>query len=137
MIEKIDHVGIAVKDLEKAMKIYTDSMGLKLLQVEVLEKAKVRIAFFSVGGVLVELLAPMSEEAGIAKHIAQKGEGLHHIAYRVKDIDNVLKNLKERGVKLTDEKSRPGGSGSLIAFLSSESTNDVLTELVQRERDLI
>lgn len=136
MIEKIDHLGIAVKNLEQAMKIYTDSLGLKLIQVEVLDKANLRIAFFSVGGVLIELLAPMSEEAGVAKFIAQKGEGIHHIAYRVKDIENALKDLKEKGVKLTDEKSRPGGGGSLIAFLSTESTNSVLTELVQRDQEL-
>jgi len=136
LIEKIDHIGIAVKNLEQAMKLYTDSLGLKLIHVEVLDKANLRIAFFSVRGVLVELLAPMNEEAGVAKFIAQKGEGIHHIAYRVKDIENALKDLKAKGIKLTDEKSRPGGAGSLIAFLSTESTNSVLTELVQRDQEL-
>ncbi len=136
MIQKIDHIGFAVKDLDQAMDLYTRCLGLKLIHMETLEQAHVRIAFFPVGGVLVELLMPTSPEAGIAKFIATHGEGIHHIAYRVKDVNDALEELKRKGVKLTDEKGRPGGSDTLIAFLAPEGTNGVTTELVQRDREL-
>jgi len=137
MLSKIDHVGFAVRDLEQSLKIYTDLLGLKCIHIEVLSNVGIRIAFIPLGEVLIELLAPMNDESSIAKFIAQKGEGMHHIAYRVRHIDEALKKLKQNGIKLRDEKGRPGGAGALIAFLAPESTNDVLTELVQREKDLI
>ena len=95
MLSKIDHVGFAVRDLEQSLKIYTDLLGLKCIHIEVLSNVGIRIAFIPLGEVLIELLAPMNDESSIAKFIAQKGEGMHHIAYRVRHIDEALKKLKK------------------------------------------
>lgn len=132
MIQKIDHIGIAVKNLDDAMKKYANVFGLKATSVEIHHDLNIRICFIPVGEVLVEILEPLSEEGRIGKFIKENGEGIHHIAYRVTDLEGMLKSMKDEKIKLRDHQPRPGGMGSKIAFIDPIETNGVLTELVER-----
>ena len=131
MIEKMDHVGIAVKDLDQAMKLYREAFGLKPDMVYESPHTKAKIAFFTVGEVKIELLQPVDENSVIGKFIEKKGEGFHHIAYEVKDIDESLRRLETKGVKLVDKKSRKVRENERVGFLHPKSTNNVLIELIQ------
>lgn len=133
MIKKIDHIGIAVKDLEKTLEFYQQMLGLECTGREVVEEQKVKVAFLPVGDSEVELLESTDQEGPIAKFIEKKGEGIQHIAFRVDDIEQTLKELKDKGVRLIDEKPRYGAGGAKIAFLHPKSTNGVLIEISERE----
>ena len=132
-LNKINHIGIAVKDLEASKRFYEESLGLAVDHEETLGEMK--IAFIPIGEVNVELIQSTTEEGVIAKFIAKRGEGIHHIAYEVDDIDGALERLKDQGIKLVDEKPRPGAHGTRVAFLHPKSTNGVLSELVSTEKD--
>ena len=129
----IDHVGIAVNELEEAISLYRDVLGLKLEGVHVVEEQKVRVAFFSTGGeTRIELLEPTESESPVAKFIERRGEGVHHIALKVRNINAVLEELRGKGLKLVDEKPRIGVGGAKIAFIHPKSTRNVLLELCER-----
>ena len=133
-ITHIEHIGIAVPNLEEAIKFYEDKLGFKCYKKEVVEDQKVTTAFFKVGDVKIELLEPTSPESTIAKFIEKNGGrgGMHHIAYAVKDgVANALGELEEKGVKLIDKAPRKGADGLQIAFLHPKSTEAVLTELCE------
>lgn len=132
MFEKIDHVGIAVADLEKALAFYRDQLGLEFKGTEEVEEQKVRVAFFPVGESKIELLESTDPTGPVGKFIEKKGEGVHHLSFRVSDIEGKLKELKERGVALIDEQPRYGAGGAKIAFLHPKSTGGVLIELCER-----
>ncbi len=132
MFEKIDHVGIAVADLEKALAFYRDQLGLDFKGTEEVEEQKVRVAFFPVGESKIELLESTDPAGPVGKFIEKKGEGVHHLSFRVSDIEGKLKELKERGVALIDEQPRYGAGGAKIAFLHPKSTGGVLIELCER-----
>jgi methylmalonyl-CoA epimerase len=132
-LNKINHIGIAVKDLEASKRFYEESLGLTVVHEETLGEMK--IAFVPVGEVNVELIQSTTKGGVMAKFIAKRGEGIHHIAYEVIDIDGALEKLKDQGIKLVDEKPRPGAHGTRVAFLHPKSTNGVLTELVSVEKD--
>ena len=137
MFQKIDHIGIAVSNLDESVKDYQQKFNIAVKYTEELADISVRIAFIPVGEVMLELIEPLTPGKGrIAEFLEKHGEGLHHIAYRVHNLEAVLAKMKKEGVKLIDEKPRPGGGDSWIAFLNPEETNNVLTELVQREREL-
>lgn len=133
MVGKVDHIGIAVKNMEEALKFYEDVLGIKCVAQEVVEEQKVRTAFLPIGDTEVELLESTSEDGPIAKFIEKKGEGIQHIAYKVDDIEKALEELKEKGVRLIDEKPRIGAGGAKIAFLHPKSTFGVLIEICQRD----
>jgi methylmalonyl-CoA epimerase len=128
---QIDHIGIAVKDLESAKKFYTESLGLKVDHEETLGDMK--IAFIPVGEVNLELIESTADEGVMAKFIAKRGEGVHHIAYKVRDVSSALEALKAQGVKLVDETAREGAHGTKVAFVHPKSAFGVLTELVSEE----
>ncbi|MEF3254666.1 MAG: methylmalonyl-CoA epimerase [Deferribacterales bacterium] len=130
MLEKIDHIGIAVKSLDNALAFY-DSIGIKPYHFEEVESQKVKVAFIKVGESNIELLEPTSPESPIAKYIEKRGEGIHHIAYEVKDIKKSLEMLKANGCQLIDSEPKMGAHEKLIAFVHPKSTNGVLTELSQ------
>lgn len=133
MFAGMDHVGVAVKDLEEAIKVYRDILGYKLEGVHVLAERKVKVAFFSTGGQAnIELLWPLDSESTIAKFLETKGEGIHHFAVKVKNIENALEALKKKGVSLIDETPKPGAGGAKIAFVHPKSTKGVLMELCER-----
>ncbi|MGB9840942.1 methylmalonyl-CoA epimerase [Thermovenabulum sp.] len=129
----MDHIGIAVKDLEEAKKIYTDLLGLEVHGEEIVEEQKVKVVFIPVGDSEVELLESTDPEGPIAKFIEKNGEGIQHIAFRVDDIEKALEELKQKGVRLIDEKPRYGAGGARIAFIHPKATKGVLIELCERK----
>lgn len=133
MIKKIDHVGIAVKDLAETLKLYEGMLGLKAVETEVVEEQKVKVAFLPTGDSEVELLESTTPDGPIAKFIERNGEGVQHIAFRVENLEQRLAELKEKGVRLIDEKPRRGAGGAKIAFLHPKSTFGVLIELSERD----
>ncbi len=133
MVNKIDHIGIAVKNLDETLKFYEEVLGIKCIGTEVVEEQKVKTAFLPIGDTEVELLEATDEDSPIAKFIEKRGEGIQHIAYRVDDIEKALEEVKKRGIRLIDEKPRKGAGGAKIAFLHPKSTYGVLIELCERE----
>ena len=133
MTGRIDHIGIAVANLDETLKVYTDILGLTLHGTETVADQKVRVAFLPVGDTEIELLESTEPDGPIAKFIEAKGQGLQHIAFRVDDIEAALAELKAKGVRLIDEKPRYGAGGAKIAFLHPKSTHGVLIELSQRD----
>ncbi len=131
MYKKINHIGVAVKDLDKAIELYRDKLGLEFKGTDVVEEQKVKVAFFKIGETNIELVSPISDDSPIAKYLEKNREGIHHIAYEVDNIEEALKILKEKGVKLINEEPRKGAHNTLIAFVHPKSTNGVLTELCQ------
>jgi methylmalonyl-CoA/ethylmalonyl-CoA epimerase len=129
MINHIDHLGIAVRSLDETVPVYEKALGLRCEHREEVASQKVRTAFFDVGGVHLELLEPTSPESPIAKFLADRGEGIHHIAFRTDDITAQLAQAAGAGVRLIHEKPFDGAAGKLVAFLHPKSTHGVLTEL--------
>jgi len=132
MIEKIDHIGIAVRSIEKTSELLSNILGLKVTGEENVEEQKVKVAFLPLGDSELELLESTSPEGPIARFIEKKGEGIQHIAFRVDNIEKTLEKLKKEGVRLIDEKPRYGAGGAKIAFLHPKSTNGILIELCER-----
>jgi methylmalonyl-CoA/ethylmalonyl-CoA epimerase len=132
MLKKVDHIGIAVKDLAEAMKFY-EAMGLKCTSTEVVEEQKVKVAFFPCGDSEVELLESTSPDGPIAKYIEKNGPGIQHLAFKVDNIEKALAELKEKGFRLIDEKPRYGAGGAKIAFVHPKTSFGVLVELSERD----
>ena len=129
----VDHIGVAVKNLEDAITVYCDFLGFELKGVHVLKERKVKVAFLSSGGETnIELLEPLSVDSPIAKFLERRGEGVHHFAVKVTDIETIMERLRNRGVLLVDEKPRESAEGSKIAFIHPKSTKGVLLELVMK-----
>jgi methylmalonyl-CoA/ethylmalonyl-CoA epimerase len=133
MIKKIDHIGIAVSNLEESLKLYREVLGLDLQGTELVEEQKVKVAFLPIGDTEFELLESTDSSGPIAKYIEKKGQGVQHIALEVEDIEKAIEEMKEKGLRVIDEKPRYGAGGSKIAFLHPKSTNGVLIELCQRD----
>ncbi len=131
-ILKIDHLGIAVNSIDEGKSLWTDMLGLAFEGSETVEEQKVTTAFFPVGESEVELLESTAPDGPIAKFLEKKGQGIHHVAFRVENIEEALEELKEKGIKLIDEKPRKGAGGAKIAFLHPKATNGVLVELCER-----
>ncbi len=132
MLEKIDHIGIAVKSLSGALSIYTDGFEMKAGKVEVVKSMSVKLCFVNVGGTKIELLEGIDNNSPISKFINRKGEGVHHICYVVDDIKTVLQKLKSRGYKLIDKVPKEGAGGSMIAFVHPVAASGVLIELKEK-----
>ena len=131
-VERIDHIGVAVKSIKEAAEFWEGVMVLKITEIEEVESQKVKTAFIPIGQSEVELLESTDPEGAIAKFIDKKGEGIQHVAFRVDNIENALADLKEQGVRLIDEAPRPGAGGARIAFLHPKATHGVLVELCER-----
>jgi methylmalonyl-CoA/ethylmalonyl-CoA epimerase len=130
---KVDHIGVAVKSIDAAKKLYHDVLGLDYAGSETVEEQKVTTAFLPVGESEVELLESTAPDGPVAKYIEKRGEGIQHVAFRVENIEAALAELKEKGIQLIDEKPRRGAGGAKIAFLHPKSTYGVLVELCERE----
>ena len=131
MFELIDHVGLAVSDLERTTALYEETFGMPVAHRELVESQGVEAVLLEVGDGHVELLRPLGPETIVGRFIAKRGEGLHHVAYRVEDIDATLAALKESGVELIDAEARVGIWGSRVAFVHPKATGGALTELVE------
>lgn len=131
MLERIDHTGLAVADLEAAIELYEGKLGMPLVHRETVEEQGVEAVLLDVGEGHVELLNPLGDDTPVGKFLAAKGPGLHHVAYAVTDIDAALAELADAGVKLIDTEPRAGIRGSRVAFCHPKATGGVLTEIVQ------
>jgi methylmalonyl-CoA/ethylmalonyl-CoA epimerase len=132
MILKIDHIGIAVANLDQTLKFYTELLGMKVEKTERHAEQKVKVAFLPVGDTELELLESTDQEGAIAKFIKSRGEGIQHIAFRTEDIEKAVGELKEKGIRFIDEKPRIGAGNTKIIFLHPKDTHGVLVELVQQ-----
>ena len=135
MLDRIDHVGVAVEDIDAALKLYEGALGMPLVHRETVTEQGVEAVLLDVGDGHVELLQPLGEDTPVGKFLARKGPGLHHVAYAVTDIDAALAELTENGIELIDETPRIGIRQSRVAFLHPRSTGGVLTEIVQPHSD--
>jgi len=131
MIKKIDHIALAVRNVEKSAEFYEKILGLKLGGIEEVEGMDVKVGFIPIGDTRIELVQPLDPKSGLAKFIETRGEGIHHICYEVDDIQEALKTYKRKGVKMIDETPRKGAHNSLVGFIHPKSTGGVLTELTQ------
>ena len=131
-ILSIDHIGIASKSIDQAAPFWTEALGIRAGGREVVEEQKAATLFLPVGGSELEVLESTAPEGAIAKFVSSRGEGVHHIALRVEDIDAALTELREKGIRLIDEKPRHGAGGTRIAFIHPQATHGVLLELVER-----
>lgn len=131
LIVGLDHVGVAVSRLDNVLPVYERLFGLRLEGVRESKEQKIKAVLFAVGGTNIELLEPLDKESPIAKFLEKRGQGIHHIAFRVDNIEEMLEQLKAKGVVLIDEKPRRGIEGGKIAFLHPKSTGDVLIELCE------
>jgi methylmalonyl-CoA/ethylmalonyl-CoA epimerase len=132
LFDAVDHIGIAVTNLDEAISVYRDRLGFKLEGVHTLNERKVKVAFFSLGESRIELLEPLGSDSTVAKFLETRGEGIQHLAVKVKNIEAVLGELKRKGVTLIDDKPRAGADGTKIAFVHPKSTRGVLLELVEK-----
>jgi len=132
-ISHIEHIGIAVKNIEESIKYYENILGLKCYALEEVKDQKVKTAFFMVGQTKIELLESTDPEGPIGKFVEKKGEGIHHLAFAVKGIENALTEMESKGVQLIDKFPRKGAEGLDIAFLHPKSTAGILTELCENK----
>lgn len=131
MLGRIDHIGVAVEDLDAALALYAEVLGMPVVHRETVTEQGVEAILLDVGENHVELLAPLGPDTPVGKYLAKKGPGLHHVAYQVADIESALAALKAAGLRLIDETPRVGIRGSRVAFVHPASTGGVLTEIVQ------
>ncbi|MTI94520.1 MAG: methylmalonyl-CoA epimerase [Firmicutes bacterium] len=133
MFKKIDHLGIAVSNLEEACKLYEEKLAMSCAGIEEVPDQKVRVAFFPLGESSIELLEPTTDDSPIAKFLAKKGPGIHHTALAVDDIEAAIAQMQAAGMKMIDEKPRSGAHGAKIAFVHPKSTPGMLLELCERK----
>ena len=131
---KLDHIGIAVNDLSKALAFYREALGLEVEATETVEPQAVRAHFLDVGSASLELLEATDTESPIAKFVSKRGPGLHHVTFLVDDINEAITHLKKRGVRMVDQSPRPGAECALVAFIHPSSAHGVLVELKQEGR---
>jgi methylmalonyl-CoA/ethylmalonyl-CoA epimerase len=131
MLGRIDHIGVATDDLEGAIALYQETLGMPLAHRETVESQGVEAVLLDVGEGHVELLRPLGDDTPVGKYLAKKGPGLHHVAYAVDDIDATLSQLKDAGVELIDQEARIGIRDSRVAFVHPKATGGVLTEIVE------
>lgn len=131
MILSVDHIGVAVRSIEESLEFYENTLGLKASEIEEIPQRKVRLAMIRLDNQVIELVEPMSDESPIHRFLEKRGEGLHHLAFLVSDIESALAEMKKKGVELVDPEPVAGAHGRKIAFVSPRSTHGVLMELCQ------
>lgn len=133
MLKKIEHIGVAVQNIEKSIPLYRDLLGIPLKKVYESDSIKTKIAFFPLGDSTIELIEAMDPSSPVAKFVQKRGEGIHHICFGVENIEAALRHFEAQGIELIDKKPRRTENGDLIAFLNPKSTNGILMELVEME----
>jgi len=131
VIKRIEHIGIAVKDVDNVLKLYSSMFGLRIGEITILKEHGLKIGFIKVGDTKLEFLESLRENTPISKFIDRRGEGIHHICFQVDNIEETLKKLVADGIALIDKKPRPGAQGKKIAFIHPKSTRDILMELCE------
>jgi len=132
MMNNVDHIGIAVSNIEESIAYYTNVLGLKLLKIEEVESQQVKVAFIDAVNVKIELLEPMSEKSAVHGFIEKRGQGIHHVAFGVTGIEERMQQLREQGVRLLSEGPQPGAGGAQVAFLHPKDSFGVLYELCDK-----
>jgi methylmalonyl-CoA epimerase len=132
MITRIDHIGIAIQNIDEALSFFQDALGVKLDRVESEEGGRTRVAFLPIGASDIELVEPQDADSGLAKFLNKRGEGVHHICFEVDDIDGALARLRDKGAQLIDETPRRNAKGMRYAFVHPKSAHGVLIELYQK-----
>ena len=132
ILKKVDHIGIAVKNLDETIPYYTETLGLNLLKIEEVASESVRVAFVDAGNVKLELLEPISEQSAIHSFIEKKGEGIHHIAFGVEGIEQRMNELRTKGIRILNEQPKIGAGGAQVAFIHPKSSHGVLYELCDK-----
>jgi methylmalonyl-CoA/ethylmalonyl-CoA epimerase len=132
MIKNLDHIAVAVHNVEEAARFYQDILGLDLKNVEVVQEQKTKVGFFSIGETNIELVEPATEDSPLVKFLETRGPGIHHLCFEVDDIDQEIKALIEKGALLIDKEPRPGAHGTRVAFLHPKRTGGVLIELSEK-----
>lgn len=132
-MKKVDHIGIAVRDLNSVLPYYTETLGCPLLKIEEVASENLRVAFIDAGNIKLELLEPMNEQSAVHKFLEKRGEGIHHIAFGVEDIESRMAELREKGVQLLSDQPKLGAGGALVAFMHPKSSNGVLYELCEKQ----
>lgn len=135
MLKKIEHIGVAVQDIEKSIPLFRDILGIPLEKVYESDAIKTKIAFFPLGDSTIELIEAMDPSSPVAKFIQKRGEGIHHICFGVENVEAALRHFEARGIELLNQKPRRMENGDLIAFLNPKSTNGILIELVEMEAE--
>ena len=135
MLKKIDHIGVAVQNIEKSIPLFRDLLGIPLEKVYESEAIKTKIAFFPLGESTIELIEAMDPSSPVAKFIQKRGEGIHHICFGVENVEAALRHFEAQGIELLNNQPRRTENGDLIAFLNPKSTNGVLIELVEIEAE--
>ncbi|MFB0505725.1 MAG: methylmalonyl-CoA epimerase [Thermodesulfobacteriota bacterium] len=135
MIKRIDHIAIAVNDMNEAAKFYTDILQLDLCGVEVVTEQKTKVGFLKIGGSNIELVQPASDDSPLAKFLETRGPGIHHICLEVDDIQKEVEKLKKRGVRMIDDTPRPGAHNTRVAFIHPKSSGGVIIELNEFPED--
>ena len=131
MLEKLSHIGIAVKSIEEALPLYRDILGMKLTEIKEMPERSLRVAFLELDGTIMELLEGTGPESAISKFLEKRGGGVHHLCFKVSEIDGALQTLSEKGIRLIDKQARVGAEGNPVAFIHPASTGKVLMELEQ------
>lgn len=132
MIKGIDHIAIAVKSIDKEVEKYRDILGFKFLGIEVVEEQKVKVAFFDIGRISIELIEPISEDSPVSIFLKKKGEGIHHIAYEVDDIKSQIEEFEKKDIKVLNMEPERGSRNTLVSFIHPRSFSGVLIELIQK-----
>lgn len=135
MLKKINHIAIAVNNIEEAAKFYQEVMGLTLSGVEVVTAQKTRVGFFKIGESNIELVQPAEPDSPLTKFLETKGQGIHHLCFEVDDIEAEVKSFLEKGATMIDQKPRPGAHGTKVAFVHPKSSNGVLIELCELPKE--
>ena len=135
MLKKIEHIGVAVQDIEKSIPLFRDILGIPLEKVYESDAIKTKIAFFPLGDSTIELIEAMDPSSPVAKFIQKRGEGIHHICFGVENVEAALRHFEAKGIELLNQKPRRMENGDLIAFLNPKSTNGILIELVEMEAE--
>ncbi|MDP2838569.1 MAG: methylmalonyl-CoA epimerase [Syntrophales bacterium] len=135
MLKKIEHIGVAVQDIEKSIPLFRDILGIPLEKVYESDAIKTKIAFFPLGDSTIELIEAMDPSSPVAKFIQKRGEGIHHICFGVENVEAALRHFEAKGIELLNQKPRRMENGDIIAFLNPKSTNGILIELVEMEAE--
>ncbi|KAB7708833.1 methylmalonyl-CoA epimerase [Bacillus aerolatus] len=130
----VDHIGIAVSSLEETMRFYTEQLGLVHMKTEEVASERVKVAFIDAGNVKLELLEPLNNESAIAKFIEKRGQGIHHIAFKVQNIEERIQEIKKNGIRMINETPKLGAGGAEVAFMHPKSTHGVLFELCDKSK---
>lgn len=136
-MKKVDHIGIAVVSLQESLVLYTEQLGMIHMKTEMVASQGVTVAFLDAGNIKLELLEPTGPDSPVSKFIEKRGQGIHHIAYKVEDIEERIAEIKDKGIQMINDVPKPGAGGASVAFMHPKSTGGVLMELCEKKEELL